>query len=185
MNSEDETADLPAVVEDAVSTGAAADSVDCDERLKGLPRLLRYAVLSTNGAQHVAERLIAEIHELCPQLPHSAAWASERTFDAGVALAAELDHRAVTRDEPNLRSLADCVRLLSLPTPRSSHQLEEHKGSAKHWFTLFMRPLGMWRRSSAAISSSSPPVGQRCRLAQECCPAAFRQRRTRSTSEAA
>ncbi|BCA05876.1 AAA family ATPase [Bradyrhizobium diazoefficiens] len=142
MNSEDETADLPAVVEDAVSTGAAADSVDCDERLKGLPGLLRYAVLSTNGAQHVAERLIAEIHELCPQLPHSAAWASERTFDAGVALAAELDHRAVTRDEPNLRSLADCVRLLSLPTPRSSHQLEEHQRVGKALVHALYETLG-------------------------------------------
>ena len=40
MSSDDETCDLPAAVEDAVSTGAAADSADCDERLKGLPRLL-------------------------------------------------------------------------------------------------------------------------------------------------
>ena len=35
--------DLPAVERDAVSTGAAADSADRDERLKRLPRLLRYA----------------------------------------------------------------------------------------------------------------------------------------------
>lgn len=125
MSSDDETGDLPAALEDIVSTGAAADAGDGEDRLKGLPRLLRYAVLSTNGAQHVAERLIAEIHELCPHLPQSAAWALERTFDTGVELAAELDQRAVMQDEPNLRSLADCVRLLSLPAPRNSRQLEE------------------------------------------------------------
>ncbi|WP_439361124.1 AAA family ATPase [Bradyrhizobium sp. DASA03007] len=131
MSSEDETGDLPAVVEDAVSTGAAADSADCDERLKGLPRLLRYALLSVDGSEHVVERLIAEIHELCPQLPHSVAWAFARTLDAGLALAAELDHRAVAQDEPNLRSLADCVRLLSLPTPHGSDHFEEHQRVGK------------------------------------------------------
>ena len=131
MSSDEKTRDLQAVVEDAVSTGAAADSADCDERLKGLPRLLRYAMLSTNGSQHVAERLIAEIHELCPQLPHSAAWAFERTLDTGLALAAELDRRAVVQDEPNLRSLADCVRLLSLPTPHNSDHFEEHQRVGK------------------------------------------------------
>jgi hypothetical protein len=43
---------LPVVERDAVSTGAAADPADWDERLKGLPRLLRYAALlcdNTNG----------------------------------------------------------------------------------------------------------------------------------------
>ena len=40
-----EDVDLAAVERDAVSTGAAADSADWDERLKGLPRLaaLRHA----------------------------------------------------------------------------------------------------------------------------------------------
>jgi hypothetical protein len=38
--------DLPAAVTDAASTGAAADSSDLDERLKALPRLLRYAMLA-------------------------------------------------------------------------------------------------------------------------------------------
>ncbi len=129
--SSDEECDLQAAVEDAVSTGAAANSADCDERLKGLPRLLRYAMLSTDGSQHVAERLIAEIHELCPHLPHSAAWAFERALDTGLALAAELDRRAVAQDEPNLRSLADCVRLLSLPTPHNSDHFEEYQRVGK------------------------------------------------------
>jgi hypothetical protein len=43
-------ADLPAVEPDAVSTGAAADSVDCNERLKGLPRILRFAMLISHNA---------------------------------------------------------------------------------------------------------------------------------------
>ncbi|MGL3107038.1 hypothetical protein [Bradyrhizobium sp. BR 1432] len=60
--------DLPAP-EDAVSTGAAADSADWNERLKGLPRLLRYAMLVVDGADHVEERLIAEVEELCPGYP--------------------------------------------------------------------------------------------------------------------
>ena len=41
--------DLPVVGRDAVSTGAAADSADWDERLKGLPRLLRYAALLSDN----------------------------------------------------------------------------------------------------------------------------------------
>jgi hypothetical protein len=40
-----------------------------------------------------------------------------RDAEAGLALATELDHLAVTRDLPLLRSLGDCVRLLSLTLP--------------------------------------------------------------------
>ena len=64
-----EDIDLPATERDAVSTGAAADSADWDERLKGMPRLLRYAMLVSDNANHIEQRLIAEIDELCPQLP--------------------------------------------------------------------------------------------------------------------
>src|SRR5258708_2666740 len=108
-------ADLPAVERDAVSTGAAADSTDWDERLRGMPRLLRYAMLVSDNANHIEQRLIAEIDELCPKLPHNVAWTTAPSADTGLALAAELDRRAVTRNEPTLRSLADCVRLLCLP----------------------------------------------------------------------
>src|ERR1700737_873153 len=120
--------DLPAIARDAISTGAAADSAE-DDRLKGLHRLLRYALLvGDNSAHYVEQRLIAEIEELCPQLPQSAAWAAALTADAGLALAAELDHRAVTQNETNLRSLADSVRLLCLPLPRAAtyFRSEEH-----------------------------------------------------------
>lgn len=130
-NDDADDIDLPAVADDAVSTGAAADSSDWDERLKDLPRLLRYSMLITDGAGYVEQRLIAEIAELCPQFPHNAAWASALSVDTGLALAAELDHRAVTRNEPNLRSLADCVRLLCLPTPRDRTYFEDHRRVGK------------------------------------------------------
>ncbi|MEH2562182.1 AAA family ATPase [Bradyrhizobium sp. AZCC 2289] len=128
---------MPAAADDAVSTGAAADSSDWDERLKDLPRLLRYAMLVTDSADHVEQRLIAEIDELCPQLPHNAAWAAALGVDAGLVLAAELDHRAVTQNEPNLRSLADCVRLLCLPTPRDRTYFEDHRRVGKALIQAF------------------------------------------------
>jgi ATP-dependent Lon protease len=114
---EDDDFNLPPVA-DAASTGAAADSADLEERLKGLPRLLRYAMLVADNATHIEQRLIAEIDELCPRLPHNVAWTVTPCVETGLALAAELDRRAVTGDQPNLRSLADCVRLLCLPLPR-------------------------------------------------------------------
>lgn len=128
--------DLPAA-EDAVSTGAAADSADCDERLKGLPRLLRYAMLSVDGADHVQERLIAEINELCPGLSHNLAWALAPTLANGLALAAELDRRAAAQNEPDLRSLADSIRLVTLPTPRNDEHFELHRRVAKALVNAF------------------------------------------------
>jgi ATP-dependent Lon protease len=124
-------ADLPAVERDAVSTGAAADSADWDERLKGLPRILRFAMLISHKGRHIKQRLIAEINLLCPNLPLNAAWAAAPDVGAGLALAAELDRRAVTQNEPNLRSLADCVRLLCLPVPRDATYFEEYRRVGK------------------------------------------------------
>jgi ATP-dependent Lon protease len=122
---------LPPTADDAVSTGAAADSADWHDRLKGLPRLLRYAMLIMNRAAHIEERLIAEINELCPQLPQNAAWAALQRLDTGLALAAELDRRAVTQNQPSLRSFADCVRLVCLPTPRDVLYFEEYRRVGK------------------------------------------------------
>ncbi|MGX1016781.1 ATP-dependent Lon protease [Bradyrhizobium japonicum] len=122
--------DLPAA-EDAALIGAAADSADWDERLKGLPRLLRYAMLVVDGAEHIEERLIAEIEELCPHLSHNAAWATGRSLEAALALAAELDKCAAAQNEPALRSLADSVRLVSLPTPRDDEHFQQHRRVAK------------------------------------------------------
>src|ERR1700682_4446487 len=82
-----DNADLPALERDAVSTGAAADSADWDERLKGLPRLLRFAMLISHKAHHIKPRLIAEISELCPALAVNAAWAATPDVGTGLALA--------------------------------------------------------------------------------------------------
>jgi len=131
--------DLPAIEGDAASTGAAADSSDWDERLKGLPRLLRYAMLVSDNAAHLEQRLIAEIGELCPQLPHNAAWAAALSADTGLELAAELDRRAVIQDEPVLRSLADCVRLLCLPLPSNSASFDEYRRVGKALIEAFRK----------------------------------------------
>ncbi|UPJ60300.1 AAA family ATPase [Bradyrhizobium sp. 192] len=136
MSGEDATddvsdSDLPRAIDDVVSTGAAADSAGWNTRLEGLPRLLRYAILVGDGASHVEQRLIAEIYQLCPRLPHTAAWAAALDVEAGLALAAELDRRAALDSEPTLRSVADCVRLLSLPTPRDIRYFEDHRRVGK------------------------------------------------------
>jgi ATP-dependent Lon protease len=128
---EDDDFDLPVIDSDTVATGAAADSSDCDERLKGLPRLLRYALMVGDDVDHIEKRLVAEIDELCPDLPLNAAWAAALDVTTGLVLAAELDHRAVAQDEPNLRSFADCVRLLCLPTPRDLTYFNDHRRVAK------------------------------------------------------
>jgi ATP-dependent Lon protease len=103
---------LPAE-QDFVSTGAAADSAEPDEKLKALPRLLRYAILSTKDESFAQERLIAEIAALAPGVSLTLVWAKGVPSD-GTALAIQLDHLAVTMDQPDLRSISDCVRLLSL-----------------------------------------------------------------------
>lgn len=123
--------DLPAVERDDIATGAAANSADGDERPAGLPRILRYAMLVNDNANHVEQRLMAEIDQLCPNLPLNAAWAMALNVDAGLALAAELDRRAVTDDEPKLRGLADSVRLLSLPAQIGGALFESHQRVAK------------------------------------------------------
>ncbi|WP_298107948.1 AAA family ATPase, partial [Bradyrhizobium sp.] len=116
---------------DAASTGAAADSSDLDEGLKKLPRLLRYAMLARRSSRDIDERLIAEIRQLCPGLPHTVLWATSKGADSGLALAAELDRLAVTGDTPTLRSLADCVRLLCLPAPRDLASFDEYRRVGK------------------------------------------------------
>jgi len=123
--------DLPTVENDAASTGAAADSSDLDEHLKGLPRLLRYAMLVKEGALHIEERLVAEISELCPGLGQTAIWAAAPSAASGLTLAVELDRRAVSQDEPVLRSLSDCVRLLCLPLPRSADLFDDYRRVGK------------------------------------------------------
>lgn len=116
---------------DMVSTGAAADSVEIDEELKGLPRLLRYAILSDRDDDLICERLVADIAELIPGLTSTVAWAAAPSADLGAPLAAELDHLAVIMDKPDLRSMADCVRLLSLSNPITDQHRADHRRLTK------------------------------------------------------
>src|SRR5580700_6255497 len=131
-----------AVERDAASTGAAADSADWDERLKGLPRLLRYAILIRQEARHVMKRLVAEISQLRPGLPHTVLWATSSGMEPGLALAAELDRLAVTENEPVLRSLADCVRLLCLQVPRDAASFEAYRRVGKALIEAFRKIEG-------------------------------------------
>ena len=138
--------DLPVIDGDAIATGAAADSSEADERFRNLPRLLRYAMLVSNASHHVDRRLAAEIDQLCPNLGLNAGWLINREgdfnrdlgTDLGLLLAAELDQRAVSEDRPELRSLADSVRLLSLPV---QHDIRlffgEHRRVAKSLLMTF------------------------------------------------
>jgi ATP-dependent Lon protease len=107
-----------------------SDRPDQPYRVKRLPRLLRFAMMISHNARPIKHRLIAEINELCPNLPLNAAWAEASDVGSGLALAKELDRCAVIQNEPDLRSLADCVRLLCLPLPRDATYFSEHRRSA-------------------------------------------------------
>ena len=138
-DTDDEDLDLPNIESDAASTGAAADSSNDDERFQGLPRLLRYAMLGSESAKHIEQRLVAEINELCPGLPQNALWASTLEATTAAALAAELDRMAVTQDKPVLRSLADSVRLVSLPLPRDLSSFDEYRRVGKALIEAFRK----------------------------------------------
>jgi ATP-dependent Lon protease len=99
---------------DLTSTGAAADSAEPDELLMTLPRILRYAMLSNRDEAFARERLVAEIATLASGLPLMLVSWAQGAPSGGIVLAREIDHLAVTTDKPGLRSISDCVRLLSL-----------------------------------------------------------------------
>ncbi len=122
--------ELPAE-DDVASSGAAAESAEWDPKLQQLPRILRYAALGKRRKTYLRERLVAEIAELAPGLMQTVRWVYDDDPGQGTALAAELDQRAVTRDRPDLRSLADCVRLLSLPLPDAPAYDHDHRRVAK------------------------------------------------------
>jgi ATP-dependent Lon protease len=116
---------LPAE-QDLASTGAAADSAEPDEAFKNLPRLLRYALLSAKDDAFARERLIAEITTFAPGLPLTLASWAQGAPPGGILLARELDHLAVTKDQPDLRSISDCVRLLSLTITDLTDGSDDH-----------------------------------------------------------
>lgn len=128
----DDSDDIDLLTEaELASTGAAAESGDWDDKLKQLPRILRYAALAQRHDSYLRERLVAEIAEIAPGLTPTAHWVHDDNLDHGLVLAAELDQLAVTRDQPDLRSLADCVRLLSLPPPGAPAYDNDHRRVGK------------------------------------------------------
>jgi ATP-dependent Lon protease len=122
--------ELPAE-DDVASSGAAAETAEWNEKLQRLPRILRYAVLAKRREAYLRERLVAEIAELAPGLTQTVRWVYGDDFGRGLALAAELDQLAATRDRPDLRSLADCARLLSLPLPGAPAYDHDNRRVAK------------------------------------------------------
>src|SRR5947209_14782118 len=98
--------------------GAAEDSASGEQATADLPRVLRYAVLASRADHSVYQRLAAEIETVCPSIALTARWLDTPDAASGCALAVELDHRAVCEDKSECRSLADCVRLISLALPR-------------------------------------------------------------------
>lgn len=118
--------DLIATMQDTAATGAAADAAEDDDELKRLPRVLRIVRLRDREHGYIEERLIGDVAQLCPGLPQVAAWAAAREADSAMTLAAELDRLAAAEDRPELRSLADCVRLISLPVTCNDQLLVEH-----------------------------------------------------------
>ncbi|MGJ5202887.1 AAA family ATPase [Bradyrhizobium sp. HKCCYLR20261] len=140
MTASDDTDDFDLQFEDdAASTGAAADSSNLDEQLNELPRLLRYAWLSSEGGEHIQERLVAEINEICPGLRQTSAWVVAQSAESGLDLAGELDRRAVELDEPILRSLSDCVRLFSLSLPYTADLFDDYHRLGKALIAAFRR----------------------------------------------
>jgi ATP-dependent Lon protease len=123
----DNVFDLPVIDEDTILTGAAADATALDEKLKDLPRILRVAFLINQGSRDIHDRLVADIETLCPGLPLTAAFATVDDPATALDLAKELDRRAVADDVPELRHIADCVRLLSLPMQKDLAGSEDYR----------------------------------------------------------
>jgi len=116
---------------EAASTGAAADAAESDERLAALPRILRMVMVRKQEPDYLRERLIGEIAESCPGLSETTAWAKKQNRTAGLKLARKLDRLAVSTDRSDLRSIADCIRLISLPLPHNARLIADHKRVAK------------------------------------------------------
>src|SRR5579871_3445172 len=133
MTSRDDRSDDPLAhrMEEVARSGAAADSSEPDEKLKMLPRILRYGLLLSQESCSLHARLVAEIEVLCPSHALNIGWAETPDAAHGLALADDLDRIAVGADRSALRSLADCARLLSLPVPDTPERLEVHRRVAK------------------------------------------------------
>lgn len=123
----DDVFDLPIVDENVILIGAAADATGLDEKLKDLPRILRVALLINHGNRDVHDRLVADIEALHPALPLTAAFATTDDPATALALAKELDRCAVADAAPELRHIADCVRLLCLPMQKDLANSDDYR----------------------------------------------------------
>lgn len=123
----DDVFDVPVVDEDTILTGAAADATDLEDGLKDLPRILRVALLVDRNSGHIHDRLIADIETVSPGLALTAAFATTDDPATALALAKELDRLAVADDVPELRHIADCVRLVSLPIQNDLAGSEDYR----------------------------------------------------------
>jgi hypothetical protein len=124
-------------LDDGLLSGAADNSAASEEELARLPRILRLAVLDARSSRATHLRLAAEIDSACPGLSVHRAWTERPDIATGSDLAAELDRRAVAEDRTELRSLADCVLLLSIAFPRDIGRVHDHRRVAKSLLSAF------------------------------------------------
>ncbi|EFI51353.1 AAA family ATPase [Afipia sp. 1NLS2] len=105
--------------------GTAADSGDLKDERLSLHRLFRYGLLSDEHSSLVEERLAAEINQVAPKVALEP-WLIAKDYATGALLAEELDRLATAEDRAILRSLSDCVRLLSLPAPHIAYDAKAY-----------------------------------------------------------
>ncbi len=105
--------------------GTAADSGDLKDERLSLHRLFRYGLLCDEPSSLAQERLAAEINQVAPEVVLEP-WLTAKDYATGALLAEELDRLATQEDRAILRSLSDCVRLLSLPAPHIAYDAKAY-----------------------------------------------------------
>jgi len=105
--------------------GTAADSGDLKDERLSLHRLFRYGLLCEEPSSLAQERLAAEINQVAPEVVLEP-WLTAKDYATGALLAEELDRLATQEDRAILRSLSDCVRLLSLPAPHIAYDAKAY-----------------------------------------------------------
>jgi hypothetical protein len=104
-----------------LTAAAGAESADADEPEATLPRLLRYALASLHSTNQLRDRLLGDIVALAPNMEDLATRWTEKPAKTAALLAKALDTGAVEGDRPALRTLADCVRILGIPSGSENH----------------------------------------------------------------
>lgn len=105
--------------------GTAADSGDVKDERLSLHRLFRYGLLCDEHSSLAEERLAAEINEVAPKVALQP-WLIAKDYTTGALLSEDLDRLATREDRAILRSLSDCVRLLSLPAPHIAYHAKAY-----------------------------------------------------------